>query len=37
MTAPRKTKINTTFASIDGTEGTRSTMEDFRSVLVSGA
>jgi hypothetical protein len=32
MTAPRKTKINTTFVSIDGAMGTRSTMEDFHSV-----
>jgi hypothetical protein len=32
MTAPSKTKINTTFVSIDGTTGTRSKMDDFRSV-----
>jgi hypothetical protein len=32
MTAPRKTKINTTFVSIDGMTGTRSKLEDFRSV-----
>lgn len=32
MTVPRKTKINTTFVSIDGMRGTRSKMDDFRSV-----
>jgi hypothetical protein len=32
MTMPLKTKINTTFVSLDGTSGTRSKMDDFRSV-----
>jgi hypothetical protein len=32
MTGPRATRINTTFVSVDGTKGTRSKMEDFRSV-----
>jgi hypothetical protein len=32
MTEPLKTKINTTFVSIDGTTGTRSKMDDFHSV-----
>src|ERR1700732_5037637 len=32
MTASPKTKINTTFVSIDGTTGTRSKLDDFRSL-----
>ncbi len=32
MTASPKTKINTTFVSIDGTTGTRSKLDDFRGV-----
>ncbi|MGH7014761.1 MAG: hypothetical protein ACREEL_11520 [Stellaceae bacterium] len=32
MTEPQKTRINTTFISIDGKKGTRSKMEDARSV-----